>query len=115
MSRSSTPCATRPPFSPNSVVGDFVDLLNRYGIHEVTGDRWGGEFVRERFEQRGVTYRVSEKSKSELYKEFLPLINSKRVELFDIPRLHAQLGGLERRTARGGRDLIDHAPNATMT
>ena len=102
---------TRPPFSPDSVVGDFVDLLNRYGIHEVTGDCWGGEFVRERFNSVA-TYRVSEKSKSELYKEFLPLINSKRVEFFDIPRLHAQLGGLQRRTARGGRESIDHAPNA---
>jgi hypothetical protein len=30
----------------------------------------------------------------------------------DVPRLHAQLVGLERRTARGGRDSIDHAPGA---
>src|SRR5271165_7652972 len=29
-----------------------------------------------------------------------------------LPRLGAQLGGLERRTARGGRDSIDHAPGA---
>jgi hypothetical protein len=32
------------------------------------------------------------------------------VELLDVPRLHAQLAGLERRVARGGRDTIDHAP-----
>jgi hypothetical protein len=43
-----------------------------------------------------------------LYKEFLPLVNSQRVELLDISRLRAQLGSLERRTARGGRDSIDH-------
>ena len=35
----------------------------------------------------------------------------RRVELLDITRLSAQLYGLERRTARGGRDSIDHAPN----
>src|ERR1700722_6434512 len=57
-------------------------------------------------------YRVSERSKSEIYKELLPLLNSCRVELLDITRLRAQLCGLERRTARGGRDSIDHAPGA---
>jgi hypothetical protein len=38
------------------------------------------------------------------------MINSVRVELLDHPRLIAQLAGLERRTARGGKDSIDHAP-----
>src|SRR5262249_32943467 len=50
--------------------------------------------------------------KSELYRELLPLVNSRRVELLDHPRLISQLLGLERRTARGGKDSIDHAPNA---
>ena len=40
----------------------------------------------------------------------MPLLNSNRIELLDHPRLVAQLCGLERRTARGGRDSIDHAP-----
>ena len=44
-----------------------------------------------------------------LYANALPLLNSRRVELLDHPRLQAQLLGLERRTARGGRDSIDHA------
>ena len=102
----------RPPFSPDAVVKDFAELLARYSVREVTGDRWGGEFVREQFEGRGISYRVSERSKSEIYKELLPLLNSCRVELLDITRLRAQLCGLERRTARGGRDSIDHAPGA---
>jgi hypothetical protein len=38
------------------------------------------------------------------------LRNSSRVELLDHPRLVAQLCTLERRTARGGRDSIDHPP-----
>lgn len=33
------------------------------------------------------------------------------MELVDQPRLIQQIVGLERRTARGGRDTIDHAPN----
>jgi hypothetical protein len=32
------------------------------------------------------------------------------VELLDLPRLTAQLVGLERRVSRGGRDSIDHLP-----
>ncbi|WP_148360629.1 hypothetical protein [Acidisphaera rubrifaciens] len=34
------------------------------------------------------------------------------MRLLDVPRLTAQLCALERRTARGGRDSIDHAPGA---
>jgi hypothetical protein len=45
-----------------------------------------------------------------LYRELLPLVMSGRVELLDVPRLRTQLLGLERRTARGGRDAIDHGP-----
>jgi hypothetical protein len=41
---------------------------------------------------------------------FLPLLNSGRVDLLDNPTLITQLCSLERRTARGGRDSIDHAP-----
>src|SRR5262249_39681683 len=52
------------------------------------------------------------KPKSDLYRDLLPLINSRRLDLLDEPRLIAQLVGLERRTARGGRDSIDHAPGA---
>jgi hypothetical protein len=50
--------------------------------------------------------------KSDLYRELLPLLNSGRVELLEHERLVAQLCGLERRTARSGRDSIDHAPGA---
>ena len=53
---------------------------------------------------------ISKLSKSELYLDLLPLLNSGRVELLDHPRLLAQLGALERRTARGGRDTVDHPP-----
>jgi hypothetical protein len=42
----------------------------------------------------------------------LPLINSRKIDLLDHPKLINQLCGLERRTARGGRDSIDHAPGS---
>jgi hypothetical protein len=55
---------------------------------------------------------LSQRSKSEQYRDCLPLINSRQLELLDLPRAVAQLCSLERRTARGGRDSIDHAPGA---
>jgi hypothetical protein len=40
----------------------------------------------------------------------LALLNSKRVALLDHSKLVNQLLGLERRTARSGKESIDHAP-----
>jgi len=40
----------------------------------------------------------------------LPILNSGRAQLLDIPRLASQFTGLERRTSRAGRDQIDHPP-----
>jgi hypothetical protein len=100
----------RPPFSPDQVIDDFAKLLSSYRVQRVRGDRWGGEFPRERLRAKGIGYDIAEKPKAEIYREALPLLNSGRVELLDLPRLKAQFIGLERRTARGCRDSIDHAP-----
>lgn len=102
-------CEVRPPFSPEAVVVTFIEVMARYHIHSVTGDRYGGEFVREQFKKRNVSYVESERTKSDYYKELLPLINTRMVDLLDDRRLVSQLTNLECRTARGtGRDVIDH-------
>jgi hypothetical protein len=98
----------KPPFSPEGVVEECADILRMYGIAKVTGDRFGGEFVREPFIRRGIAYKLADRNKSDMYRDFLPLINSARVELLDNPKLISQLSSLERRTARGGKDQIDH-------
>ena len=100
----------RPPFSPDSVVTKYAALLGSYSLHEVSGDRYAGEWPREAFRQHGVTYKPSEKVKSDIYRELLPAVNAGRVELLDVAALRAQLAGLERRVSRGGKDSIDHAP-----
>ena len=100
----------RPPFSPESVIAEFAVILKSYGVLRVQGDRYGGEFPRELFRSHGIQYEISQKPKSDLYLNFLPLLNSRKVELLDHARLIAQLVGLERRTARSGKDSIDHAP-----
>ncbi len=100
----------RPPFSPDDVAREFAVLLKRYCVHTVVGDRYGGEWPRERFQIHGINYDVSERPKSDIYRDFLPALNSGQTELLDHSRLVTQLCGLERRTARSGRDSIDHAP-----
>jgi hypothetical protein len=102
----------KPPFSPAAVVTDFTDLLKTYGIAKVQGDRYAGEWAREPFRKASIEYEVAEKPRSDLYQGTLPLLNSHQVELLDLPRLTKQFCDLERRTARGGRDSIDHAPGA---
>ena len=101
----------RPPFSPEAVVEEFAETLRRYRVSQVRGDRYGAEWVAEQFRKVGITYRPAEKAKSDIYREFLPAINSQTVELLDHPKLISQLCALERRTARGGRDSIDHPPS----
>ena len=99
----------RPPFSPEATVQEFTEILHAYRITRVVGDRYAGTWPAEQFQKRGITYVPSERTKAEVYQAFAPLINSaRRVELLDSPRLKKQLLGLERRTSRTGRDVVDH-------
>jgi hypothetical protein len=100
----------KPPFSPADVVREFSDLLRSYRLHEVTGDRYSMEWVREAFSKSGITYRHSDLNKSELYLESLPLFTTRTVDLLDHQILRNELAQLERRTARSGKDSVDHAP-----
>src|SRR5271165_4751532 len=54
----------KPPFSPDAVVAEFVALLAAYRLNEVTGDRWGGQFVQEQFEYGGRGITVTERWRS---------------------------------------------------
>ena len=103
----------RPPFSPDAVVSDFVDLLNRYGVHEVTGDRCGGAFVGEQFDPARHDIPRKRTLEDATFTASCCHSQQQRDRVARYPSIAARLGGLERRTARGGRDLIDHAPNST--
>lgn len=100
----------RPPFSPESVVKEFCDVLKQYRCLSVIGDRYAGEWVREQFSRHGVSYRHSERNKSELYLEALPLFSQGVVDLLDYQPLLLELQALERRTSRSGKDSVDHPP-----
>jgi len=100
----------RPPFSPDAVVAEFSALLKAYGILAVWGDRYGGVWPRERFGVHGINYQIPNKSASDFYCELLPVLNSRRAELLDHPRLVSQLCQLERH-AGSAKDNIRHPPS----
>jgi hypothetical protein len=100
----------KPPFSPEQVVSDFSALLKTYRVGSLLGDRYAGQWPAERFQNHGITYFQNAKPKSDIYRDLLPIVNGGRCELLDHPKLVSQLCSLERRTARGGKDSIDHPP-----
>lgn len=103
-------CELKGPSSPEAAVVRFAALLKEYGLSKVVGDKYAASWPILRFAEQGVTYEQSLPTKGEIYTNFLPILLSGRVELTDDPRLVSQYCGLERRTQRGGKDSIDHAP-----
>lgn len=99
----------QPPFSPGQVIIEtFAPILHAYGCREVKGDNHAKGFVSAAFEGEGIKFVASPLSKSDIYGELLPLVNTGVMELLDLPILRTQLLALERRSMRGGRDSIDH-------
>jgi hypothetical protein len=101
----------RPPFGPDATAQEFAGILKSYRITKVFGDRYAGEWPRERFRVHGVDYALNDLSASEQYAATLPILNSGQCELLDHQRLIQQLCALERRTSRSGKDMISHPPS----
>ena len=91
---------------------EFAKLLHSYRTTLVYGDRYAGEWCREVFRRHSINYEPADRPKSDLYRDLLPLINSGGVDLLDHDKMLHQLVSLERRTARGGKDSIDHPRGA---
>ncbi len=100
--------ATRPPFDPRSVVEEYAQLIRQFGLSDVTGDRYGAEWVAAAFAERSINYKPAEKSKSDLYLEALPLFTRGAISIPNHAPLIRELRLLERQTHRGGRYTIDH-------
>jgi hypothetical protein len=102
----------RPAFSPKNVVAEIAQWMKTYGVSGAQSDKWGGEFPIEEFAVHKIVVGASARPKSDLYRDALPLLNSGKCRLLDNSRLISQLCSLEQRTARGGKDSIDHGPGA---
>jgi hypothetical protein len=100
----------QPRFDPEAVSIEVVNVCKAYRLSHVTGDAYGGEWPRDPLKKRGIGYALSEKTRSELYLDMLPLANSGRCELLDGTkhiRMVNQFANLERRPGRS-KDVVDH-------
>jgi hypothetical protein len=97
-----------PPFVTSSVIEEKARLLKSYGLREVTMDHWAGGLPPSLFAAQGIEAKPAA-PKSNLYIDFLGILNSRRMLMLDEPVQIGELCSLERRTAWGGRDSIDHS------
>ncbi len=83
-------------------------VLKQYGLSSVTGDRYASGFIIDAFAAQGITYKFSERDRSTVFTDALPMFVAGSVRLIDNKRLVTQLAALERKTSPGGRDKVDH-------
>lgn len=95
-------------FDLGGAVRDCADGLRRYGVRTCVGDRYAGDWVAREFAKHGVTYRPSERTKSEAFLALVPLVTMSRIEMPSDPELVRQLQLLERRRGIQGKDAVDH-------
>ena len=97
------------PFKPTEVIRTMVlPLFASYRVSRVKADRHAEGFIKDLCRAGGLTVEADALPKSDIYREMLPWLNSRRVELPNFDRLLNQIHGLERGPSRGGRDSIDH-------
>jgi hypothetical protein len=98
------------PFNPTSATEQIASTLKSYGITETVGDKYAAQWVVDAFAKCGIKYRHSDRDRSAIYADALPLFTSGKARLLDNARLVNQFASLERKTSSLGRDKIDHGP-----
>jgi hypothetical protein len=101
------------PFNPTSATQQVANLLKNYGITSTRGDRYAAAWTVDGFAAFGIRYQHSERDRSAIYLDCLPLFTSGRVRLLDNQRLVSQFSSLERRTSSIGKHKIDHGPGGS--
>jgi len=96
-----------PKFNPEDVTREYCDLLKSYGIGQVVGDKFSGDFASNCFAKFGISYVRAEKTKSECYLEAEGIFNTARVGLPNRETTISQLKALVRKVRSGGRDSVD--------
>jgi hypothetical protein len=98
------------PFNPSEATATIAGVLKEYGLRDTVGDRYAAAWVVSSFAQFGITYAHSERDRSAIYLDALPLFTSGKVRLLDNKRLVSQFASLERKTSTLGKDKVDHGP-----
>jgi len=96
-------------YDPDTAVPRIADMLKQYRCYTTTGDHYGAEWIIGSFKRNGITYRNTDRNKSKIYCDALPLFTTGRARILDVKRLVNQLCSLERKTTASG-DKVDHGP-----
>ena len=88
------------PFNPALATKEMADVLKSYGLSDTIGDRYAAEWVVDAFAKHGIKYENSERDRSAVYLDALPMFTSGRVRLLDNRRLVSQFAALEDDGAR---------------
>jgi len=100
------------PFDPSEVVVEAQGVLQEFKCTRVNGDNYAGRTFAGLFRRLGVAYHVSEMKRSDIYRNFLPLVNGKLCKLPLNDTLKRQLLSLDRRSLASGKEIIDHPKGA---
>lgn len=98
------------PFNPTEGTEQIAQVLKSYDLRNTIGDKYAAAWVVEAFAKNGIRYDHSDRDRSAIYLDALPLFTSGQVKLLDNPRLVNQFASLERRTSSIGKDRVDHGP-----
>lgn len=92
----------------DATVAECAADLKLYGLTEVLGDKYGGEWPVQSFARHGILYQISPRPKGDLYAVLLPLLTRRVVQLPPDREAVRQLKLLRRKAGSQGRDVIDH-------
>ena len=98
------------PFNPTTATKQMAAVLAQYKLSSTVGDKYGAAWIVDAFAKCGIKYEHSERDRSSIYLDALPLFTSGRARLIDNPKMVNQFASLERRTSSVGKDRVDHGP-----
>ena len=90
------------------MISEKCRLLKAYRCSRIRADRWAFGLAADAYRADGVRCEPSPKVKSDLYLDFLAILNSGQIRLLDHEQQLSELLNLERRQHWGGRSSIDH-------
>ena len=67
---------TAPPFDPAVATQEIAATLKAYGVGKVIGDRYAAQWPVAEFSRNDISYEHSERDRSAVYADFLPLLTA---------------------------------------
>lgn len=98
---------------PYTLVAVFAELCKTYRINKVRGDKFAKSWVEQGFAKHGIKYEFTDKNKSDIVLESLPMWLRGSVKIPRHETLIRELKQLQRIAGRGGRDRVDHPRRGT--